>query len=568
MGGCDPLEVEIEMAGMTINGPIEAAELAVPPASRGRRARRRFRPGRMVWGVLAPLLLIAGCGDDRLDGMLVQPCATQVITGRIVAPDGPQVFTIGLRAVPDQPNYVLYGRTDSTGAFAVTAPLGRYVLSFTGQNATVFYAASAPTYPASLADTLQLTAARPVGPIELRVGSCEVRVHTPAALDGTEVELKLWRRNATWVETGWDTGTCTGRWLVMRYAPLVPGIYVAGATTFSQEEHPFPFGSTLDTAQWFVVEAGRRTDVEFELPAPAVLRGTIDGSWQRLQDLGESLYASVTACGLDSTRGEYGRLSESGSWSITSYDTTPRRLAPRIGDITRWIGGSSFREATAFTPVLGETLTVPEEIESGILLRVAGPDSLLAADVGVELFDSLGVRLSGVGGGSGWYSSNRFAFANLVPGSYYFRFSHGHYNHPSGWSDCWHEGAKDQAHAAAVRIHERGELVIVETRLPRAAKILGHLQTPHPQDYENLFAALWKEDDTNREAGEQAVNPPTDPFGFSGMAMGRYRLCAEMYRGGRWDSWWYPGTWNPNEAQAIEIHDFGQVEDVTWNLPW
>ena len=23
-----------------------------------------------------------------------------------------------------------------------------------------------------------------------------------------------------------------------------------------------------------------------------------------------------------------------------------------------------------------------------------------------------------------------------------------------------------------------------------------------------------------------------------------------------------------NEAQTIDIHDFGQVEDVTWNLPW
>jgi hypothetical protein len=556
------------MAGMMINGLFEATELAAPPASLGRRARRSFRPGRVVWGLLAPLLLIVGCGDDRLDGMLVQPCATQVITGRIVAPDGPQVWTIGLRAVPDRPYYVLRGQSDSTGAFAVTAPLGRYILSFTGQDATIFYAASGPTDAVDLADTLQLTAGRPVGPIELRVGSCEVRVRTPAALEGTEVEMKLWRCDSTRVETGWETATCTGGWLTIRYSPLVPGTYVAGATGFSQEDYPFPFGSTFETAQRFVVEAGRRTEVEFGLPAPAVLRGTIDGSWRRLQDLGETLYASAAAYGLDSTRGEYGRLSESGAWSITSYDTTPRRLALQIGGIVRWIGGSSFREATAFTPVLGETLTVPGETESGILLRVAGPDSLLAAAVDVELFDSLGVRLGGVGGGDGWYSSNRFAFANLVPGSYYFRFFHGSYDHPSGWSDCWHEGAKDQAHATPVRIRGRGELVVVETRLPPAAKVLGQVQTPRPQDFENLFAALWKEGDTTHNVGRHAVNPPTDPFEFSGMAMGRYRLSVEMYRGGRWDRWWYPGTWNPNEAQTIDIHDFGQVEDVTWNLPW
>lgn len=553
---------------MTIHGPSEATESSAAAARRDRCARRGFWPGRAAWALLALVSAVVGCSDDQTGGRLVQPCATQVITGRILTPDDPRTWVVSLLGGSYPSPFRVTSHTDSTGAFSVTAPTGRYILGVSGQNATVYYAASGPTNAIGRADTLLLASGRPVGPIELRAGSCEIRVRTPAALEGVYVRLRLWRRDSAWEETVSATATRTGGWLVVRYAPMVPGVYVAGTDVFSDDWRPFPFGSTLETAQRFVIEAGRRTEAEFELPAPAVLRGSVDGSWQRLRELTQTQDAVVQAYRPDSTQGEFVRLRDSRSWSFASYETTPRRLVLWIGGIARWIGGPSFQDAAVFTPVLGETLTVPEEIESGILVRTVGPDSLLDSRAAVELFDSLGVSLGRVSGGYGAYSSNRFVLANLVPGSYYLKLSHASSSARSAWSNCWHEGAKDQAHAAAVRIHRRGEIVVLETRLPPAARILGRVQTSRPEGYQYLLADLWNEGDTSHAAYQQTVMPATDPFEFSGMEMGRYLLSVAIDTGGHnYSRWWYPGTWSPHEAQVIDIHDFGQVEDLAWSLP-
>jgi hypothetical protein len=550
---------------MTMHHPFEATDPAKNRAAPIRRAARRFPSGQVAWVLWTLLLAGIGCSDDRSGGKLVQPCVTQVVEGRIVTPEGRHAWSVGLRgAGSNSRSYDLYTTTDSSGVFSITAPLGRYLLGFYNQSAGFYYTATGPTDARDLADTLRLTSGGPVGPIEFRLGSCEIRVRTPPALEGVPVPLNLWRRAGSWVVSCQQIAFRKDGWITVRFPAVIPGIYAAGAGVYSGEAHPLPFGATLETAQRFEVEAGRRTEAEFEFPGPAVIRGSIDGSWQRLRDLGDTQSSDLRTYGPDSTWTGSASWSNSRSWSITSYDTTPVRLALRIGEIVRWIGGPDYRSAAVYTPALGETLTVPVEVESGVLWRVAWPDSLSEAGCRVELFDSLGVRLGGASGGYGAYGPNRFFFANLLDGSYFLRLFHSSYQYPSGWSDYWYEGAMDQADATPVRIRSRGELVVLETQVPPAAKIRGQLRISRPQNYAYLLARLWRAGDTTHCLGQQQLELPTDPFEFSGMGAGRYLLSIEYAYFGRW---WYPGTWESTEAQPIDIHDFGQVEEATWVLP-
>ena len=53
-------------------------------------------------------------------------------------------------------------------------------------------------------------------------------------------------------------------------------------------------------------------------------------------------------------------------------------------------------------------------------------------------------------------------------------------------------------------------------------------------------------------------------FSFAGLPNGEYFLAAQAYQ---YDSWWYPGTGNFEEATPIVIENNVSVTDLSWFLP-
>lgn len=522
-------------------------------------------PPVLLFFVLSLLLCVA-CADDTRTPALLQPCGQGTIEIRSLSPVRPGPLSISLEPVEQDREFSIDARTDSAGLLVRDVPYGLYRM-IVGRNDGYSYYVShgrAAGYPQ--AETLAVGFPRELVRVDLALGALEIKLQLPSSVDGQEVfGIASLIQESVYVRYR-TTARCQGGIAVLLFPAAVSGQYRVFADVGSNSSW-MPFGSTEETGQLLSVEPGTQNVHEFAIPPPAVLRGDLRGAHQEVGYL-YSDGSSITALTPDSIQVGAASIPERGAWVMTVIPAGPVRLRLVSGGIVRWIGGEDFASATVFTAASGETLQVPEEVESAIVLHLEGPREEIDYGPLIEVRDSTGTLLGQVGRQCDYCrSGNRFAIGNLRRGSYYVRLSPQRTSLSSTWSSMWLHQALTLAEATPIRVSYTGEIVPVIVHLWPAAVIRGRLLTQQPASYRWVEVRITAASDTLRSLATRYLPEPTEPFAFSGMESGSYLLCATFLMSGHSRRLWYPGVSWAAQAQPVRIDTPGQEQDVEWSLP-
>jgi hypothetical protein len=517
------------------------------------------------------LFLGSACTDDTRRTALLQPCGQGVIEIRSLSPARPGPLGIEFASVEHDREFSLETHTDSTGVLVQDVPYGLYrllVRTDGGDIGHYYYVSHGRAAGYGEAETLAVGFPQDHLRIDLALGALEIRLRTPPSLEGQEVSGTACLTDAHAPACYRAATRCQGDTAVLFFPATVSGQYRVEAGVWPNSSW-MPFGSTEQTGQLLSVEPGMRTVHEFSLPPAAVLRGDLRGAHQAVSHLfWES--SSITAVTPDSTQAGLAYIPKDGAWTMTVIPSGPVRLRLVSGGLARWIGGADFASATVFTAIAGETLQVPEERESAIVLRLEEPGGELDPGPLIEVHDAGGTLLGQVGRRcTSCQEGNRFAVGNLLGGSYYLRLRPGIPDLKGTWSPMWLDQALTMAEATPVRVSFAGEIVPVTVRLWPAAVIRGRLRTEQPVYYNSLQTGITVASDTIGTLASRYLDEPTESFAFSGMEPGSYLLFATVRRSGDWRRWrwWCPGTWSAAQAQPVLVDAPGQEQNVEWSLP-
>ena len=531
---------------------------------------------RWSWRLLAGLAallsttpFLTSCDDEHAPPAAEPACLAGTVEIRVAAPDSGGALYTDVLSVDPAPYFQASSWSKSSRDVLIPVPWGRYLLRARIDTGDPFYYATAgPVGSEAAADTLEVTAANPHALAGFRLGSVALRVAAPPSLDGLTLYARLVRSDAVRDDAGpVANAICRGGEASFRFPAIRPGDYRARIhwQTFCPS---CPDPSLNEFAgQRLIVEAERRTEATIDVPDAGYISGVVRGSWQQFGS-SWSPSVSITALDQDSSIVLGVHADRDGRWLSPVHRTAPLRIALTIFGVTRWIGGADFRSAAVFEPAVGETLVVPDEVESGLFLRLEGPPGEAVTSAMVEIQDSLGMALARLE--SPWDATpaeNRFAVCNLLPGTLYLRICRRRLEPSAGWSSSWYDRAADREHATPVRIRQRGEVVVLDAHLPEAARIIARLRRSESDRYRANFCRLFSAADTVNALDLQGQSAADDSLVFAGMPPGRYLLSTGPFQPPGGARWWYPGTWAASAAQPVEIRDFGETREVEWPFP-
>jgi hypothetical protein len=527
----------------------------------------RISTGRLA--ALLFLLLGAACTEDTPPRTLVAPCGQGTIEIHVLSPVRPGSLKITMTSMEYDQEFRAETMTDSTGALVQHVPYGLYRLAVGPgelESWTTYYVSHGRAVAYQDAETLAVGFPEERLRVDLVLGALEIRLKAPPSLDGQEMSCDA-RLIADHLSQYYHaTALCQAGVAVLSFRAVVPGQYRVTAG-LGNDVSWMPAGGAGRMGELLSVEAGLQTVRELSLVRAAVLRGDLRGAHQAVSHLylGGSAITAVTP---DSVEVGWTSIPEQGTWMMTANPPGPVRLRLVSGGITRWIGGADFGSATEFMAVAGETLQVPEEEESAIVLRLHGPRDEISYNPLIEVRDAAGTLLAQLGDRCDLCpAGDRFAVGNLHPGSYYLRVQPGSTDLRDTWSAAWFDQAGTMAEATPVRVSFAGEIVPVDVRLWPAAVIRGRLLAVPPGSSSVSQVGITAASDTLGLLATRNLDVPTEPFTFSGMEPASYLLFARVRRSYQTRRWWYPGTWSAVQARPVEVEAPGQEQDIEWSLP-
>lgn len=525
--------------------------------------------------VLFPLILGAACGGEDIKPRINAPDDTGTIEGRVLTV-GDARWRGRVRAEtvggPTTQRVSSETQVDSTGAYALLVPWGKYYLSTEVEGGVrLFYRAAGPTV--SKGDTLSIGVDRTLFHADFPLGGAEVTIDAPGLPEGSGWSCTFFLKDQTrldWI--GHTSAYVSDGRLVFVAHSLPAGTYglqlrtawgeefIADGSSASGVGGSGPAGDVSVT-----VQAGQMTQAHLALSPPALLSGKVDGAWIDLESLdvpGWGTRPAVCVYGPDST-GYVARcrVDSDGSFRFFVFRPDSIRLALDFGFRRPWWGGATFREATVHRLAPGRETEVEPFTDAAIVLRVEAPAPLATFRAYVTVWDS---RQRSLTGPQGWLSGsgNLYYLAGLAPGSVYLRTEPAPSFGREPWLAAWYPGVTSFEQAVPVTLRP-GEIVELETPLIRGGVIQGQFASPQADD-RNAYVELYAAADTSRRLCSASVSEGERTFRFLGLPDGAFLLRAEFRVSSRRRYRWYAGATWARDADTLRVRDHDTIEIVDW----
>jgi hypothetical protein len=394
-----------------------------------------------------------------------------------------------------------------------------------------------------------------------------VRLHLalPPEYRGRALPVVLVGRDALgYVVSRSGSATCEEGTTEVVIAEAIPGAYRVLLDFSSGQRMWLPLGSDEETAAEYGCGSGLTDLPIMALPAPGRVAIRVSGSWRELRHLTgrPSLQAFSEDSLLIVTTPMSAGGEETGEVSGEVLWPEPMRFLLDVGGVSRWIGGSSFEQATSHRIGPGESLELPAVTESGIVCRFDGAAlGTYFAEPRVSLYPALG---DGPPLDSRHPMGNYVAFSNLDPGTYCLQLARRSNDCEGEWRPEWFENAESGEDATPIVIREAGEVVRLEWIVETGGEIHGRIDPPAGSPDWSPRVELLTAADSNSVLCAVWVFVGEPGFRFPGLADGGYVLRTRFPSQGRWRNWWYPGTRDRQHADTLRVIDGS--EEVTG--PW
>ena len=490
-------------------------------------------------------LLAAGCTEELPPVGSLSDIG--VVEGRVTECGQPLAALIRFEGAEDGPlSATVVAQADSTGWYHAELPLGRYRYRLRYGNSL------APSN--SSVDTVAV--GRVVRRLDLARGRAQVTVSLPAEVESLAVEVNL-QGSVRRVDGGLasyyasaggqledETATCDVRLLPpARYAltldcqngPWDIVIPQPGATT------------TPDTVRVGLDEVARFS-FDFR-PRYATLAGRVSGC----PGLSPDSYV-VELGSLNGVQIAHGSCRADGTYRLAILNPQPARLRVHHVYADLWYGGYDQYTADVIDLRQGARLAGYDLASGGLRLRFQGPGDRLDNAADLALIDPLGNSHQVYN-----YNQGDLLIGNLLPGDWRLQVLGGCGGEP--WLPQWWQGAADQDSATPLTI-VAGARLDLDLTLDAGGTIRGTFVRGSDEWFSSAEVAVHDLD------GERLCwrtrGYVSDGFEFSGVADGTYLLG--MYVNSL--PWWYPGTWDRAQAQAVTVAGAGVVEGLAWRLPF
>jgi hypothetical protein len=352
---------------------------------------------------------------------------------------------------------------------------------------------------------------------------------------------------------------CERESTVVLVSGLLPGSYQVILSPSGIHAAYLPVGTRELDADRIEV-AGDTTETPwYSIPPPTAVSGEVRGSWQQI-----STYFGqprLRAFSDDSTLVDSALPREDGTVSTLILWPHPVRFRVDCDEVVRWVGGASFAEATRYLLEPGDSLSLPEILESGILCRLEMDSPTYDMGAGVRVYRSGGqepaLATAAVYG-------DYVAFSNLDPGAYVLQLFRSYDRCDGRWRTEWYDSAFSRETARPIVIREPGEIVRVDWRIEDGGEIRGRITAPiDDPDWSRPVELLAVEDSTAALCDRWGAEGGFE-FRFLGLPDGAYVLRIRYPSFGRYRNWWYPGTRDRLQADTLWVLDAGTVESGAW----
>ncbi len=497
-------------------------------------------------------LLALSC-DECTSPRDCRPEGLGIVQGFVLGGGAPVVSAVELLPLePEQEENEFSTRSDSTGWYSLTVPVGRYFLrlGFGGY----YYSRDGLADDRSSMDTL-VVSGQPQR-IDLVGSAVRLRVDVPPVLRDREITAGMKIRNGSPLGVGWRSSRSDSGLVREFHLPLIlPGPHFMLLDFDSGPVLWLP--PTLDPENAGTFEVGESTTATFTLtlPEPAWISGEITGSWQQLS------YdrPTVMMFDADSTLLHEERFFSTPRYRFILPLPEAVRLAVVMSDRTQWIGGDDFSSATVYAPGPGEEISGASLVESGITCLLEGPGPLVSHSAELQLCKADGAPVARTRG----THESVFSISNLQPGTYYLYIQNTTWDQP--WYSQWYDGADSLATATPITIAVPGEVVAITAHLREGGQISGRV-TRAGSPAAGVWISLRKTDGSVSESHATRTTTGEGTFAVCGLGDGDYWVGARNTS--ETGTYWYPGTYDPAQATAIHIENHNAVADVEWQIPF
>lgn len=488
------------------------------------------------------LILLSACEEDS-----PTDCPSfnvGAVEGRVICAGKGVSVVIGARALEGHQadEIVATTHSDSTGYFNLGLPSGLYRLE---TNPSGYFHSSS-----SQPDTVRLGSQ--LIQHDLLRGALHFQLMLPPELEGLQLYLEV--ESDQWQDS-YGFGVVEDGVLDVSFPLLQLGSYVAklkGGRSFGAVGS-FLLPGTQVESEADHLEVGWEEPLTYSLDLTerySWVEGSVSGSWQVL-DGAAPMVSMQHELGRDVGRV---RCEEDGSFGFHSLLEQRVRFRVSVGNQDRWIGGEEIHEARLFTITPGQDLLGLDYVESGFRVQLHFPGSLDQQDFEVEIFEDDGSLLRT----RDYYREADFTIHNLETGRYLVRVSGQKNNLP--WAPQWYGFAEAEAVPKPIDLGE-GVGLELEMSLFEGGTISGQGLNPDGTTPGSRYCFLLDGD------GEQTPHPVRHldgAFSFQGLNDGDYYLGFPIQAG---VTWWYPGTWNQEEAQELTISNHSSHTGIVMGIP-
>lgn len=519
------------------------------------------------------LLLVQACSNDAGDVLPVGPnCPRTGIAGVVTLAGRPAAAD--LRVLPAGSRYWdgngTRGITDLTGRFFLPLPAGRYLLSVSGGDLStdVGWSARGPVVSSERPDTLIVEDGRETV-ANFRFGLAKLAITLPELMKGTYYTLQFYRWPVTTGQHEVGHASASGRaGLQQMTAGLPIGVYAVKFTASSFIGGTWMPGTPSPGAADSIVVPDGESILYPWTPCPGVasLRGSVHGSWEHLAD-DYNYRPEVRVFTEDSLRLVSTNVEDNGTFRFQFLDAQRVRLAVRVAEIERWMGGETFADAETFVLTPDQETVAPPFTESGLIVRLAHPVPWTDLDPLITLLDAGGHSYL-------WTAVLGHADVVLVPnlaGGMYKLWVAPRLPSAADWLPQWYDGADSAAAATPVAVPSDGSVATVTVQLEIGGQIRGRVLGGDGRALREATVLLTRAD---RPACWGALFPGVDGiFTLRGIPDGSWKIGARparIYspcRGPDPSQWiWYGGaTWD--SAAVVSVRDHGTVDGIEIRFP-